>query len=160
MYNNKHITYSLCLLYVYSEVSIKKKWNFLLSWWIHGDCEDYGKNKGVGWSTCALINFNILLNTPVDQVTFIVNLTKCVGTEINKHITDYLNLPWIYLWNVFSRIRVTFLAKVKLRGLWCWWKKYIIIYVGGSSGAKINKKISHVLFCSAPPGGVKSVIWT
>ena len=42
----------------------------------HGDCEDDRENKGVDWSSCAKINFRILLDVQVDQATFIVNLTN------------------------------------------------------------------------------------
>ena len=58
----------------------------------NGDCEDDGKNKGVGWSSCALIHFRILIYAQVDQATIILNLGKCVKKNINKHITDYLHL--------------------------------------------------------------------
>ena len=49
---------------------------FLLFGWNHGDCEDGENNKGVGWSSCALINIEILIDAQVDQATIIVNLTN------------------------------------------------------------------------------------
>ena len=47
-----------------------------------------GKNKGVGWSSCAQSNFNFLIHAQVDQATFIVNLTKIIYVVkyINEHI--------------------------------------------------------------------------
>ena len=35
-----------------------------------------GKTNGVGWSSCALINFKILIYAQVVQATLIVNLTN------------------------------------------------------------------------------------
>ena len=37
---------------------------------------DDWKNKSLGWSSCVLINFNILIYAQLDQATFIVNLTN------------------------------------------------------------------------------------
>ena len=47
IYNNEHITYSLHILYIYSEVYIPK---IRVPLYNHGDCEDDRENKGVGWS--------------------------------------------------------------------------------------------------------------
>ena len=50
IYNNKHFTYSLRILQIYSEVYIIK---IRVPFYNHGDCEDDEENKGVGWSSCA-----------------------------------------------------------------------------------------------------------
>ena len=50
IYNNKHITDSLHILYIYSEVYILK---IRVPFYNHEDCEDDWENKGVGWSSCA-----------------------------------------------------------------------------------------------------------
>ena len=73
IYNNKHITYFLHILYIYSEVYIIK---IRVPFYYHGDCENDWENKGVGWSSCAKINFKILIDAQVDQATYIVNLTN------------------------------------------------------------------------------------
>ena len=54
IYNNKHITDFLHILYIYSEVYILK---IRVPFYNHGDCEDDWENKGAG---CAQINHTIL----------------------------------------------------------------------------------------------------
>ena len=50
IYKNKHITDSLHILYIYSEVYYAKN---TCTFYNHGDCEDDWEYKGVGWSRCA-----------------------------------------------------------------------------------------------------------
>ena len=50
IYNNKHITDSQHILYIYSEVYILK---ICVPFHNHGDCKDDWENKGVGWYSCA-----------------------------------------------------------------------------------------------------------
>ena len=50
IYNNKHITYSLPILYIYTEVYILK---IRVPLYNHEDCVDDWENKGLCWSSCA-----------------------------------------------------------------------------------------------------------